>query len=210
MELISRDRWNRACVALGANNPAGEYDRLVRAWTSWGRRYHTLGHLSACLQELDAAQELATEGAEVEIALWFHDAIYRTYRNDNESRCAAWAATFLLRHGVSDQRARRIRDLVLATRHVGDPVAGDAALVVDVDLSILGQPPDVYDDFERNVREEYRWVPRHWYARKRLQVLRSFLSRRSIYFWPKFRDRYETTARNNIARAIENLGAAAH
>ncbi|HEY4211335.1 MAG TPA: hypothetical protein VGM84_07625 [Steroidobacteraceae bacterium] len=205
MARTSRGCWNQVCSALALTDASTEYDRLVKAWGRWNRHYHTLDHLNTCLVELDATRELATDPAEVEVALWFHDAVYRTYRRNNETRSAAWAAEFLERHSATADAANRVRNLVLATRHEPGPLAGDAALVVDIDLSILGQPPDVYHEFERNVRREYAWVPRGHYAKSRTAVLRSFLVRSSVYCWPRFRERYEAAARDNVRRAIAGL-----
>jgi predicted metal-dependent HD superfamily phosphohydrolase len=48
-----------------------------------------------------------------------------------------------------------VRDLILATRHDVSPPAGDAALLVDVDLAILGSPVERFDEYEHQVRQEY-------------------------------------------------------
>jgi predicted metal-dependent HD superfamily phosphohydrolase len=50
-----------------------------------------------------------------------------------------------------------VRDLILATRHDVSPPGGDAALLVDVDLAILGSPAERFDEYERQVRQEYSW-----------------------------------------------------
>src|SRR5688572_9505583 len=99
--VASAARWQRACESVGITNGEYECARLLRAWSSIGRRYHTTRHLEACLLELDEASSLARSAAEVEVALWFHDAIYRTHRSDNESRSADWAARFLTEHGAA-------------------------------------------------------------------------------------------------------------
>jgi predicted metal-dependent HD superfamily phosphohydrolase len=199
------DRWQHACEAVGIANAGSEHARLLRAWSSMGRHYHTVQHLTACLSELDGASMLAQSAAEVELALWFHDAIYRTHRNDNEARSAQWAARFLTEHGAAKEVVANVHDYVMATAHAAAELSGDAALVVDIDLSILGQPPAVYDEFERNVRREYWWVPKSRFAGARCGILRSFLDRPSLYHWRHFRDRYEAFARANLARAIAAL-----
>ena len=204
--LVSADRWDALCASLDITSGQAEFRRLTRAWRSFGRHYHTLVHLGACLEEFDGARHLATAAAEVELALWFHDAVYRSWRNDNELRSAEWATRFLLANGADAQVATRVRDLVLATAHVAGTSGGDAALVVDVDLSILGQPPDIYDGFERNVRREYWWVPSRRFVTARCAILGSFLERSSIYHLPHFRDRYEAQARSNLERALRALG----
>jgi predicted metal-dependent HD superfamily phosphohydrolase len=51
----------------------------------------------------------------VELALWFHDAIYDTRRNDNEERSADWARSSI--GTFAAEAAERVHTLVMATRH---------------------------------------------------------------------------------------------
>jgi predicted metal-dependent HD superfamily phosphohydrolase len=199
------ERWQAACAACGfAGTPRG-YGRLIRGWSSWGRRYHTLGHLEACLEEFDRARNLAVRPGEVELALWFHDAVYRTRAADNEARSAVLAAEIMSGARAQSAVIDRVTAAIMATRHQGNEPSGDAALVVDIDLSILGQPEDVYLEFESNVRREYWWVPRRKFAAGRCAILESFLKRPAIYRFDEFRTRYEAAARANLASAIAKL-----
>lgn len=93
----------------------------------------------------------------------------------------------------------------MATVHAAEPQDPDSRLVVDIDLSILGRDEAIYDAFERNVRQEYRWVPWFVYRRKRIEVLGAFLERPRIYFTESFRASHESSARANLARAIAML-----
>lgn len=195
-------RWLALCDRLGIRGQERDYRAVMRGWRSWGRRYHTVDHLAACLRELDAASGLADRPAEVEFALWLHDAVYKTWRSDNEERSADWAVRLLEEGGADPDVANRVRALILATRHAAAGLAGDAALVVDVDLSILGQEDGVHAQFEQDVRKEYWWVPWRKYTAARAEILRSFLDREAIYHWPVFRKRYEARARENLERAI--------
>jgi predicted metal-dependent HD superfamily phosphohydrolase len=198
-------RWLALCDRLGIQGRERDFRAVMDGWRSWGRRYHTVDHLAACLREFDAFAELAVRPAEVEFALWLHDAIYRTWRSDNEERSAAWAARLLEQGGAPADVVDRVRALILATRHADGECAGDAALVMDVDLSILGQPDGVYAQFEQDVRKEYWWVPRRKYVAGRTAILQGFLARPYIYVWPQFRERYEVRARENLERAITVL-----
>ena len=190
---------------LGLAMHADIYARLAAAYAEPHRHYHTAAHIAACLDELESARDLARFPFEVEAALWFHDAIYDTSTSNNEARSAAWAAEFLASAGAAPAVGERVREHIMATRHEADAHTGDAALVVDIDLSILGQHSNVYDDFERNVREEYRWVPLRLYRRKRREILQSFIDRSHVYALRHFRARYEEQARRNLARAIAAL-----
>ena len=201
--LVNFERWSRACIDVGVAAYERDYRRLRRSWSGMGRHYHTLTHLDACLRELDAARELAMRPGEVELALWFHDAIYRSWRRDNEQQSAALAGHML--RAASIETVERVRQLVLATTHGEEGFAGDTALVVDIDLSILGQSPEIYAQFERAIRREYWWVSRARYVAGRSGVLRRFLGRSAIYQHDRFYEKYEQQARVNLAAAIAQL-----
>ena len=99
----------------------------------------------------------------------------------------------------------RVRDLILATRHDVSPPAGDTALLVDVDLAILGSPAERFDEYERQVRQEYSWVPGFLFKRKRREILEEFLRRPALYNTEHFRSRYDAAARANLTRSIQQL-----
>ena len=205
MNLASLDRWRAACKGCGFEGTSRDYDRVIRGWLSWGRRYHTLEHLEACLKEFDRVRDLEVNAGEVELALWFHDVVYRTWTSNNEARSALLAAEIMGRGGAESVAVERVIAAILATRHQGKEPNGDAALVVDIDLSILGTPEEVYREFERKVRREYWWVPRRRYVTGRCAILESFLKRASIYRYPEFQRRYEAVARLNLTAAIARL-----
>jgi len=203
--IATSDRWSARCLRLNMAADQGVYRQLIKAWSARARHYHALAHLEACLVELDSVRSAAIRVAEIEMALWFHDAIYKTYSKTNEERSAEWARLFLVKAGASSDVAQRVQRYVLATRHTADGLSGDAALTVDIDLSILGMPRDAYDAFERNVRKEYWWVSHQRYVHGRAAILQSFLDRPFIYGTPVMRERYENAARDNIKRAIAEL-----
>jgi predicted metal-dependent HD superfamily phosphohydrolase len=94
---------------------------------------------------------------------------------------------------------------VLETRHGTTPHEADAALLCDIDLSILGRSPKVFDQFERQIRQEYAVVPEPIYRTGRSDILRRFLSRPTIYQTAWFRQRYENRARANLERLLTTL-----
>ena len=190
---------------LGVGGHLEMFHQIHEAYSEPHRRYHTAAHIDTCLRELDSVRPLASFACEVEAALWFHDFVYAPYASDNERRSADLAAQFLRSAGLPSEGCGRIHAHVMATSHAVEPRDPDSALVVDIDLSILGQEPFIYDRFERQVREEYRSVPPPLYRRERTEVLRSFLKRNSVYSTAEFRERYEVQARINLERAIGQL-----
>ncbi len=193
--------WQRAWAGIGA---VGEGDalfaQLMAAYAEPQRHYHTQQHLGECLSAFDGARALAEHPDEVELALWFHDAIYDIKGHDNEQRSADWARDALLAAGVPGESAQHVHDLVMATRHTAVPVGRDEQLLVDIDLSILGAERARFDEYEQQIRQEYAYVPGFLFRRKRREILKGFLDRPVIYSTPHFHDALEARARDNLRR----------
>ena len=204
--MASLERWQYAWRELGAATGSDDlYDQLVACYSEPHRKYHTIQHLNECLTHLESVCSLANHPDEVEMALWFHDAIYDTSRKDNEKRSAEWARDSVLAVGVSREKADRIYELIMATMHNAAPSGKDAEVLIDIDLGILGAEASRFDDYEVQVREEYSWVPESLYRAARRKVLEQFVSREWIYSTEPFRNKYEAQARDNIARSLARL-----
>jgi predicted metal-dependent HD superfamily phosphohydrolase len=204
---LEQQRWLELWSRLGAQGSgASTFAQLTAAYAEPGRAYHTAEHIRDCLAELDLTRNLAQHPDEVEAALWFHDAVYLPGASDNEDQSAELARTAFSMGAVPQEVADRTAALVLATRHAGVPSAPDEQLICDIDLSIFGREPAVFDEFERRIRREYAWVPQPMYRRERSAVLSGFLRRRSVYQTHQFRLRYEASARANLERTVAELG----
>jgi predicted metal-dependent HD superfamily phosphohydrolase len=183
---------------------------LVSAYTAPDRYYHDLRHIEALLGLADTCADAIADRDAVEAAIWFHDAIYDTRRNDNEERSAALAAARLA-GTTGEDRIARIAAMIRATAgHVvpdlADAAAGrDCALFLDMDLAILGSREADFDVYEAAVRREYDWVTEPQWKLGRRAVLTAFLARPAIYATARFRASCEAAARRNLARAIARL-----
>lgn len=195
--------WQRMWEELGAQgNQQALFNQLIAAYSERHRHYHTLQHLRECLQSFDAARTLAQRPAEVELALWFHDAVYDVHRDDNEERSAEWAAMAVRNAGLQDAVAQHVHALVMATKHKALPAGIDAQVLVDVDLAILGAAEARFDESDMQIRHEYAHVPEAAFREGRCCVLRSFLERPRLYATEAFHQALEERARRNLARAI--------
>jgi predicted metal-dependent HD superfamily phosphohydrolase len=175
-----------------------------------GRYYHGVSHIEALLAlAREYRQALADPEAE-EAAIWFHYAVYDSRAKDNEAQSAALARKKLGGH-ISARRLDRIAAMIEATATHQLPefadagVARDAALFLDMDLSVLGSRPDVFEAYEHAVRREYAWVPEPAWIAGRGAVLKNFLARAHIFHTPEFRNRFEAQARKNMARSLAAL-----
>jgi len=199
------ERWQKLMSNLGIPSNEDTYKALLSAYSEKHRRYHTVDHIEATLRHLDTVFDLADDVIEIEIALWFHDAIYKPFSASNELDSAVWALKFLSDNGVAKDRIDRVYSLIMATVHTAETKGNDQLLMVDIDLTILGSDPAVYDQFEEDVRYEYRLVPYFLYRKKRIEILASFLERDRIYKNEFFYLKLEERARANLSHAIEVL-----
>jgi predicted metal-dependent HD superfamily phosphohydrolase len=200
-------RWQSTWTGLGVAPPAaGVHAALIARYAEPHRSYHTVQHLDECFARLDEAHVPVEHALEVELALWFHDAIYDTHRSDNEAQSAVLARAEGERAGLPAPVLARIDALILATRHDASPVSGDSALLVDVDLAILGAPAERFDEYERQVRAEFGWVPGLIFRRKRREILEGFLARPRLFGTDAFHATYEAPAKANLTRSIRSLG----
>ena len=200
MNTMLKHRWLAFGEAAGLDGRA-EWLELSAAYGDPARAYHNLNHIADCLVRLDEHVRLAIDPVAVEFAIWFHDIVYDTHAPDNEERSAVAATEFLsaTTHGAV------VADLIRATRHDGRPGTPDSALLCDIDLSILGRPPAVYDAYARAIRQEYAWVPLPDFVRGRTRVLESFLDRPSVFALEKMEEIYGEHARTNLEREIREL-----
>ena len=61
--------------------------------------------------------------------------------------------------------------------------------------------------YQHGIRAEYAWVPDEAYREGRARVLAELLRRESLFQTDSFRDRFGSTARANLRRALDGLAA---
>jgi predicted metal-dependent HD superfamily phosphohydrolase len=208
MAKPSQSRWLDLWQRLGGQGDAASvYSDLVRHYEEQHRAYHNFCHIQHCLLEFDSARHLAANPHAIELAIWFHDVVYDTHAKDNEECSAELAASVLQSSEISESLIKSVSRLILATKHAALPNDSDESLLVDVDLSILGQQWGKFEEYERQIREEYNWVEAKAFAEGRSRILEMFLNRPRIYATDFFRAKYEDKARKNITRSIAQLKA---
>lgn len=204
--MFALENLNQSLSELGIKPSEGIFSQLHQAYTESGRYYHTNTHIADCLAHFQDVRNLANKPAEIEVALWFHDAIYITRRNDNEKMSAEWARTYLNSEGAEGETVQRIVDMIIATK-AHDVLHGDVALLVDIDLVILGASETAFKAYDQAIRREYEWVSEEQYRTSRAQILNTFLEQDFIYKTIQFREKYEEQARKNLSQKIKELSA---
>lgn len=197
-----RSLWINLWGDLGFPPPQSE---VLNAYCQPTRHYHTSEHLEEVLgwvPQLPLPQE---DRCLLQLALFYHDAVYNSRRHDNELLSAQWARQELQFLGV--ERVEAVADLIMDTLHQKLPRSPLGCWMVDVDLAILGSDWERVLRYHQDVRREYSWVPWFFYRFQRRKVLRAFLARSQLYHTAYFRDRLEVQARANLARLLEVLSS---
>ncbi|MEU6575587.1 hypothetical protein [Streptomyces sp. NPDC046805] len=205
-----RTRFTRAlegaCGPGGGPDPAPYAERLLARWQEPQRHYHTLTHLTAVLDHVDALAQYADDPDVVRLAVWFHDAVYLPERSENEERSARLAERALTEAGVPAGKVAEVARLVrLTVTHDPAPDDRDGQVLCDADLAILAASPSAYAAYTAAVREEYHFVPNDAFRAGRGAILRQLLDLPRLFRTPYGEAKWTATARYNMASELEML-----
>ena len=198
-------KWLDLMDRLGFDSNIETYSMLKAHYSQKHRHYHNASHIDATLKSLGQVKQLANDYSALEIALWFHDAIYKIFSSSNELDSANWATDFLRLNNANEDFIENVHRLIMATLHNAVANDNDEMLIVDIDLSILGCNSGLYEQFESWVRKEYKLIPSFIYKKKRKEILKGFLSRERIFSHDYFFEKFEASARENLKNAINSL-----
>jgi predicted metal-dependent HD superfamily phosphohydrolase len=196
-----RALWTRCLLPQATANASLVFRDLLLRYSAPVRCYHSVRHVVHCLHEFDRVAGCVDNPDAVELALWFHDAVFVPGDANNEARSAdlfrQWAdASF------RPNLVETICALILVTTHTGLPDRGDESYIVDIDLSSFGV---AWKEFKRDtlrIRNERPDVPDAVYYPAHVKFLQRLLDRPHIFHTDFFRNRYEETARRNIERLL--------
>lgn len=201
-----RRRFIKLWKRLGKlENSEIEYNKILTRYLEPQRFYHRIKHINNCLREFDSAKHLAEERDLVEVGIWYHDAIYDPQAKDNEEKSAQLAYNICLTAKLPEESSKKVKELILSTKHNVIPEGIDGKILLDIDLSIFGKSQKKFDGYESNIWKEYSWVPEDKFREGRSAILQMFLDKNSIYLTDFFKDKYEAQARINLERSIEKL-----
>lgn len=205
-------RWRRRMAALGRGVEAVG-DELIDRYADRARDYHDLRHLRQVLETVDeliVAPDTHLQGRHedlyvIELAAWFHDAVYDVRRTDNEAASAALARDLLAPY-LDAERLDEVARVVLLTRDhavaVGDR---NGAVVCDADLVVLAGSVEEYDAYARRVRAEYAHVSDEDFRLGRAAVLHALTDLPALFHTEHGAAHWEAPARANLQRELAAL-----
>jgi predicted metal-dependent HD superfamily phosphohydrolase len=215
LDVISPERldqmqtgWVRLLAHYGVE-PAAAYpvfDRLIAAYSEPHRFYHTLEHVNEVLKVAGKLADADSDPSAIQLAIWFHDAVYDPRATDNEERSATLAIESLRTLSIPETTLGHVAGMIRATAHsTPGEVDVDTAVLLDADLAILSAEERRYARYAADIRREYVWVDDAAYRAGRTKVLQSFLDRPRIYRTERMHAVAEEPARGNLRAELESL-----
>ena len=178
---------------------------IEKQYSHRSRHYHNLAHLEKMTAELETVKELVEDFEGIVFSIVYHDIVYNATKKDNEEKSAELARKRLTSLSYPPQAAERVARHILATKSHQKSEDNDTNLFTDADLSVLGAPWEVYQEYYGQIRKEYAIYPDLLYKPGRRKVLQHFLDLPAIFKTAVFHTRYERQARENLFRELETL-----
>jgi len=180
------------------------YD-LIDKYSQPYRAYHNISHIARCLSLFDLIPEGTTRYPdELEFAIFYHDIFHFPWSGKNEELSAEYAE-WIAAYNLNIQTYSTIGYIINSTKkHGGGSMAAD--LMCDIDLSILGAPPDEFAIYNQQIKEEYTEVfPITLYRAERLEVMNKFYNRTirgGLFKTILFADMFQEQAKENLTKLL--------
>ncbi len=181
------------------------WDEVEKNYSEKKRHYHTLQHLENLLITLTEVKSEIQHWESILFTLFYHDIIYTALKSDNEENSALLAEKRIQQLSVSNDIIERCKNQILATKSHSKSTDSDTNYFTDADLSVLGQPWEIYSLYYKNVRKEYAIYPDFIYNPGRKKVIQHFLSMNSIYKTDYFYNQFEKVAKENLMKELSYL-----
>jgi predicted metal-dependent HD superfamily phosphohydrolase len=152
-----------------------------------GRTYHNFNHIEEGIHSLAGIENdcnsLEHSVDNVLLAWFYHDIIYKSNpkTTTNEEESAWYCLSDMIGMGLPAERAGRIYDLVLWTKHDKNPPSSDyhANLIIDIDLLRTALPVDKFFNQNKAIRQEFAFVDDKAWAEGRLAFWKGLLERKN-------------------------------
>jgi len=200
------NRWENLIYRFTNAEDALKYGQIViDRYNEPHRFYHNIKHLIHVLEQFDFAVEhigvSQNTAAIIEMAIWYHDAVYNPDKNDNEFQSAELFAEHAQAMDINVNIINDVKRIILVTENHHLASSLDEEIMSDCDLSPLGFTKEGFDKSDKDIRKEYPNTP----AIERKKALEKFLKHNGIFKTTIFKKAYESQALENIKEKIESF-----
>jgi predicted metal-dependent HD superfamily phosphohydrolase len=169
-----------------------------------GRAYHNIRHIQEVLDQYRSVPvESWQHPLEVELAILFHDMRYEAGEKNNEEISALWAGEYILQFFATlNVDVGIVKSLIRLTSQHGRlssaVLSEDARLFLDCDMAILGSNSDRFEEYNREIAEEYSFVEPKVFEEGRYHFFDTLP--KPLFLSEFFQNKLEQQARNNVER----------
>ena len=200
------NRWHAAVAAVKPDAALAEscLQEIITEYSRPARHYHTLAHIEHLLQlSHQYAHELENHSL-VDLAIFYHDIVYKGPGSSNEHKSAILAKKRLRQLLVPETVIEEVVLFIEATK-THEPVETkhfqDLCYFLDFDMSTLAAAWSEYSTYIKNIRAEYKFYPDFLYNPGRAGFLKQTLAKEHFFHTQAFRA-LEPTARQNMEREL--------
>jgi predicted metal-dependent HD superfamily phosphohydrolase len=200
--------WLDLITSYGADDAAARwlFRDIIDHYEADGRYYHNLEHVRSVLDTIAQLETTAVDYRAIQLAAWFHDLVYLPDSPENEAQSAEFAYQSLLKLGISESTARRVKDLILMTTDHKPPDDDiDAQILIDADLAPLAISNKQFREHALALRQESAQVPEDEFNASRKAFLTQIFDRDQIYKTELLHDSLAERARENIKQSLASL-----
>ena len=197
---------------LGADNKFIKQinNEVIDAYSRENRGYHDTKHIETMLKQLDIFMANSKEANKVKnldelrLAIIFHD--YVNGEPDEINKSIAYAQK-VLKTINPEYDTSNLVNLISATDHSLIKANGsfDEKLIHDLDLVILGQSDNEYNEYVKQIRAQYSQYSDFEFNKARLEVLKKLIYQPKVYKTEYFSDRFGNKALVNMLNEKEQL-----
>lgn len=174
-------------------------DNVLKHYSEPHRFYHNVSHLENGLRIYFGLFDHIDRHT---FYAWaYHDIWYMPLSKYNEERSAHMLYTDAQVLGLDERETDWAVDMVMATKLNSE----NWTVVNDMDLSVFGQPADIYNLYRTNIRAEYPLISDETFRAGRLHVLKQLTQRKPFFKRREFQELYGAQAEMNLLSEITEL-----
>jgi len=178
------------------------FDELTKIYEHPSRKYHNLDHIHNMLEKLTESERYAEHPHRILLVIWFHDIVYDAKRTDNELKSAEFWIRKMTPY-LLEEPLQWGKLAILSTINHYPNTDSDIQLLLDLDLTSLGAPWEVFQNNSENIRQEYMHIPDKVFYAGRRDFLTQMIERPRLYGTNYWYNVLEERARDNIKKIIE-------
>ena len=182
---------------------------LTRHYRDKSRGHHSLKHVEECIDWVrgDLKKEISRP-VMMELAFYWHDAVYVATRHSNETESAALAIVDLSKTEIQIFEMAEVMTFILTYEGGLKPTTNDAKYFRDIDYWIIGSPRERYLSYMKGIEKEYLpfYSPEE-YCSGRLKFLGTLRNQDRLFLTDYFEDNFRQAAIENIDFEISSLNA---